>query len=65
MGVGIDGVVSFIEGLKKVEGGPGEELPVRLGEGVEGLAAEVGDIEVSDFGVLAVEVLEDRDHCMK
>lgn len=27
-----------------------------LGQGVEGLAAEVGDVEVGNFGILAVGV---------
>ena len=56
-GIGIDGVVYLLEGIEKVKGGRGQQLPVSLGKSVEGLAPEVGDVKVSDLGILAGLVL--------
>lgn len=55
--IGVDGVVGGVEGREVVEGRRGQELPVGLREGVEGLAAEVGDVEVGDSGVFTVSLL--------
>lgn len=51
--VGVDGGVGGVERSEVVEGRRGEELPVVLGEGVEGLAAEVRHVEVRDSCVFA------------
>jgi hypothetical protein len=56
LGILIDGVIHLLEGVEKVEGRSCKEFPVVLGEGVEGLATEVGDVEVRDFSVLAMNL---------
>ena len=54
--VGVDayGVIDAGEGVEEAEGRLGEHAPLRLGEGVEGLAAEVGGVEARDLFILAV-----------
>lgn len=56
LGIPINGVVHLLEGVEKVEGRSCKEFPVVLGKCVEGLATEVGDVEVRDFGVLTVNL---------
>ena len=56
LGVLIDSIIGLLEGLEKVEWRCSQKFPLLLRKGVEGLASEVSDIEVGDFGVLAMNI---------
>lgn len=51
VGVGVDGVVDGIEGVKEGEGGLGQEVPVGGGHGVEVLSADVRHVVVGYMAV--------------
>lgn len=52
LGIGVNGGVDLVQCLEVVEGRSGKHLPVGLGQGVEGLTAQMGAVKVCDPAVL-------------
>jgi hypothetical protein len=62
LGVGLDGVIYIVQRVQVVEGWTRQPLPVGLWQGIEGLSAHMGALEVGDLGILSAVESEFGQH---